>query len=179
MAKTEQEQGPEYVSGQRAARSPSSTPLGAWVRKTRFEHRLSQTELAARAGLSRSYLCNIERGHDIHPSVRTLDSLAAALGVGRFEILAAAGILEPAPGTRENEIEERFLTLFRNLNWEDQSSVVRFARFLQAEERRWNQPRLITELADVGGASNRQSDPTLFDVNAMTPSGADSGNPED
>ncbi|MCA9860918.1 MAG: helix-turn-helix transcriptional regulator, partial [Thermomicrobiales bacterium] len=41
--------------------SPGAT-LGDWIRVSRMQQSMSQRELADRSGLSRSYLCDIERG---------------------------------------------------------------------------------------------------------------------
>lgn len=157
------------LPGRRAVRTPSPTPLGTWIRNVRFERRLSQGELADRAGLSRSYVCNIERGYGIHPSVRALDLLAVALDVSRLDLLTAAGVLESAPGSPENEHEKRFLAVYRSLSAEGQTTVERFAKFLQADEHRWSQPRLIGEQDDVTAHHPAQSGPTLFDLDAVIP----------
>ncbi|MER3487125.1 MAG: transcriptional regulator, partial [Chloroflexota bacterium] len=52
--------------------------LGEWIRTTRITHGMSQRALAERAGVSRSYLCDIERGRGAQPTVATLDKLARA-----------------------------------------------------------------------------------------------------
>lgn len=51
--------------------------------------RLSQNELAERAGIHRTYLTRIEAG-DENPSWRVLGDLAAALGIRVSELAAAA-----------------------------------------------------------------------------------------
>lgn len=142
-------------------RSAPPPSFGAWLKRMRVAEQLSQTELAARASLSRSYICNIERGSDIRPSIDALDRIGAALSVSRSEVLAAAGILEPAGGLPAVDHDARFMTLYRALKPEDRDAVERFARFLQTEERRWNQPRLIDE--DDEERRPLQSGPTLFD----------------
>jgi transcriptional regulator with XRE-family HTH domain len=116
--------------------------LGDWVRATRTSQGFSQRALADRSGLSRSYLCDIERGRGAQPSVTTLDKLANALGASRADLLRIAGILEPS-GRLSDERERRFLTVFRDLGAGAQDAVERFARFLHAEEHRWVQPRLL------------------------------------
>lgn len=146
--------------GTRRRRGTAAVSLGQWMRRERMNQQLTQTELAARASLSRSYVCNIERGYDIQPSIEALDRLGAALSVSRSEILAAAGILEPVGGVPSDDRDARIITLLRSLNADDRDAVERFARFLQAEERRWNQPRLIEEV----GRHPVQDGPTLFDV---------------
>ena len=137
------EDGAKRATGRR--RSSASPAFGPWLKRIRMSQQLSQTELAARASLSRSYISNIERGSDIRPSLEAIDRIGGALSVSRSEILAAAGILEPLGDSPAADHDARFLTLFRSLKPEDQIAVERFARFLQVEERRWNQPRLIAE----------------------------------
>ena len=88
--------------------------LGDWVRTARTSQGISQRALADRSGLSRSYLCDIERGRGAQPSVTTLDKLAKALGASRADLLRIAGILEPS-GRLGDERERRFLTVFRDL----------------------------------------------------------------
>ncbi len=60
--------------------------LGRELRELRQRGRLSQEALAQRAGLSRNFVAQIERGESI-PTIVTLSRLADALGVGIAEIL--------------------------------------------------------------------------------------------
>src|SRR5688500_11921514 len=83
--------------------------LGEWVRATRKELGISQRALADAAGLSRSYLCDIERGRGTQPSVTTMDKLAEALGASRSDLLRAAGVIEEDNGPRHSETERRLL----------------------------------------------------------------------
>ena len=53
--------------------------LGSWVRATRTQLGMSQRQLADAASLSRSYVCDIERGRGLEPSLATLDALARSL----------------------------------------------------------------------------------------------------
>jgi transcriptional regulator with XRE-family HTH domain len=124
---------------------------------------VSQRALADRSGLSRSYLCDIERGRGAQPSVTTLDKLAVALGASRADLLRVAGILEPS-GRMTDESERRLLAVFRDLDPAAQGLVERFARFLHAEEHRWVQPRLIDGEDDRGESTALlPTGPTLFD----------------
>jgi transcriptional regulator with XRE-family HTH domain len=137
--------------------------LGDWVRTTRTTQGISQRALADRSGLSRSYLCDIERGRGAQPSVATLDKLANALGASRADLLRVAGILETS-GRLSDERERRFLTVFRDLGPGAQDAVERFARFLHAEEHRWVQPRLLDgEDGRSEPALPIPNGPTLFD----------------
>lgn len=121
--------------------------LGVWIRAKRLEQGLSQRELAFRSDLSRSYVCDIERGRGAHPSVETLDRLAAALGFARIDLLKAAGVLEEAGNQRESDEERRMLSVFRDLSDGGRLSVMRFARFIHADEHHWVQPNLLDGLA--------------------------------
>src|SRR4051812_18226639 len=51
---------------------PGASPLGDWIKTRREVESLSQRALADRAGISRSYLCDIERGRGTRPSVASL-----------------------------------------------------------------------------------------------------------
>ena len=144
----------------------TSDALGDWVRSARASQGISQRALADRAGLSRSYLCDIERGRGAQPSVTTLDKLANALGASRADLLRVAGILESVarPG---DERERRLLAIVRDLGMADQDAVERFARFLHAEQHRWVQPPLLEGSSDdddsAGPTINVLTGPTLFD----------------
>jgi transcriptional regulator with XRE-family HTH domain len=110
---------------------------------TRSEQGLSQRELASRSGLSRSYVCDIERGRGVHPSVETLDKLAAALGLARVDLLKASGMIEPAMEERETDEERRMLSVFRDLSESGRTSVMRFARFVHQDEHQWVQANML------------------------------------
>ncbi|MBM3460896.1 MAG: helix-turn-helix transcriptional regulator [Armatimonadetes bacterium] len=56
------------------------TSLPARVRRFREERGLSQTKLARRSGISRSHLCEIEKGKT-RPSLRTIQKIARTLEV--------------------------------------------------------------------------------------------------
>lgn len=146
------------------AATPGAT-LGDWIRVSRMQQSMSQRELADRSGLSRSYLCDIERGRGAQPSVQTLDKLAAALGVSRMELLRAAGIIEPNPGQERSDRERRFAALFRDLSPKGKDAVERFARFTHAEEHRWTQPKLPDRKGTGGERVPATSGPLLFDSN--------------
>ncbi len=145
-----------------------TTALGAWIRANRMEQRLSQRELASRSGLSRSYVCDIERGRGVHPSVETLDKLAAALGMARLDLLKAAGLIEPVANERESTEERRILSVFRDLSEAGQLAVMQFARFVHAEEHQWVQSNLLDGMAEPNGAEaagiNTRGMATLFEM---------------
>ncbi|MDQ3044417.1 MAG: helix-turn-helix domain-containing protein [Chloroflexota bacterium] len=132
---------------------------------------MSQRLLAERASISRSYLCDIERGRGVCPSVVTMEKLAVALGASRADLLRAAGLLEPVTTSQEADVERRILALFRDVSESARETIERFARFVHTEEHRWSQPLLqsfaeeeMVEANDVG--MRRQRGPTLFDIDA-------------
>ena len=136
--------------------------LGEWVRGRRVAAGVNQRDLAARAGISRSYLCDIERGRGGQPSLACLDRIAGALSVDRAELLSAAGFLGPSRDAKHEKRVTDLISVYRGLSESGQESLERLARFLLAEEQRWTQPRLVD---DVSGAEphRRQTGPTLFD----------------
>jgi transcriptional regulator with XRE-family HTH domain len=67
--------------------------LGQNIREHRKERRMSQTELAQRAGVALMTISRLERGeHD--PHVRTLSQIARGLGVPLLELMRSAGYFE-------------------------------------------------------------------------------------
>lgn len=156
----------ETASSRNGARFEVS-PLGSWIRRVRANQSISQRELAQRAGLSRSYLCDIERGRGTRPSIEALDKLAAALGVSRLHLLRLSGVVESTEAADgDREIERRLLALVRDLSPEGRAAVERFARFTHRDEHQWTQPTLLD--GDPSPASaERETGPTLFDLAAV------------
>jgi transcriptional regulator with XRE-family HTH domain len=64
--------------------------LGRRIRELRKERRMSQTELAEKAGVALMTISRLERGeHD--PHTRTLWQIARGLGVPLLELMSSAG----------------------------------------------------------------------------------------
>ncbi len=61
--------------------------LGKKLRRVRESHRMSQRELARRAGLPYNYVARIEAGRIASPTVATRRKLAKALGAEITELL--------------------------------------------------------------------------------------------
>lgn len=136
--------------------------LGEWVRRARQEQGLSQRALADQSGLSRSYVCDIERGRGAEPSLTTLDKLAAALGASRADLMRAAGLIDRALVPRESEEERRLLSVYRDLSEEGQLNIMRFARFVHQEEHAWAQVSFIgDDEAENTAASLLKPDPRI------------------
>jgi len=68
------------------------------LRRIRHDQKLTQEELADRAGLSARYVGAIERG-DVSASVTVLGQIADALGVGPGELLQRSGKRDRAQRT--------------------------------------------------------------------------------
>jgi transcriptional regulator with XRE-family HTH domain len=67
--------------------------LGQKIRELRKERRMSQTELAEKAGVALMTISRLERGeHD--PHMRTLSQIAKGLHVPLFEVMRSAGYFE-------------------------------------------------------------------------------------
>lgn len=158
-----------------STRHETGPMLGIWIRATRTEQGVSQRALAERSGLSRSYLCDIERGRGAQPSVTTIDKLAAALGASRSDLMRAAGLIDAPVLPKENAEERRLLSVYRDLSDAGRLTVMRFVRFIHADEHRWVQSSLPGEPADVvvehrhGFAESplTPNGPTLFEVDGL------------
>lgn len=61
--------------------------IGENIRKLREERGLNQRELARLAGVSHSYVSDVERG-DVTPSLKFLEKVAAALGVSVSSLIS-------------------------------------------------------------------------------------------
>lgn len=129
--------------------------LGVWVRQTRVQQGMSQRELADAAGLSRSYVCDIERGRGNEPSLNTLDKLAGALGASRSDLMKASGLIDKALIPRESEEERRMLQLFRDISVDGQDEVMRFVRFLHQEEHNLRQASFLPDAEHTTSPATR------------------------
>ncbi|MFL5761043.1 MAG: helix-turn-helix domain-containing protein [Thermomicrobiales bacterium] len=146
-----------------------SIGLGLWIKSNRKVQELSQRDLAQRASISRSYLCDIEHGRGAQPSLFVLEKLAIALGATSTEILRAAGILRDGHEAVDHSHEYRLLSLYRDLSAEGRVAVERFARFVHIEEQRWIQTDLL-EGQEGQASRSLQEGPGLFDAPEPSPS---------
>jgi hypothetical protein len=97
--------------------------------------------------------------------METLDKLSAALGLSRNELLRAAGMIEGGLDERHTSDERRLLAVFRDLDNGGRTQVMRFARFVHAEEHTWVQPGLGDDGAQAPPMTV-QSGSTLFDLDS-------------
>lgn len=78
--------------------------VGRAVAEFRELRAMSLGELAERAGIAKSHIHTLEKGDAANPGLRTLDSLARALGITLYDLLAAAGHQLPG-GTKPGRSE--------------------------------------------------------------------------
>ncbi|MFC4617447.1 helix-turn-helix domain-containing protein [Camelliibacillus cellulosilyticus] len=64
--------------------------IGKKIKQLRLQKGLSLTELAERAGVSKSYLSTIERDLQKNPSIQFLEKIADVLGVSVFQIMGTS-----------------------------------------------------------------------------------------
>lgn len=96
--------------------------LGQKIKQLRQERHWTQAELAALAGVSRSYISKLEREINMAVSVDYLAKLARGVGIDLQILLAAVGLRTPIPGEAQpvsnaiNNPELRQWVTFQNLN---------------------------------------------------------------
>lgn len=93
------------------------------VKEIRKERGLTTQQLADKAGMSQSYVSDIENGRK-QLNARRMEALATALGVSPLDLLADPDVSE--------EIS-RHLEILRQLPPEDREAVMRHARGLLRE----------------------------------------------
>lgn len=138
--------------------------LGVWVRQTRTQQGMSQRELADAAGLSRSYVCDIERGRGNEPSLNTLDKLAGALGASRSDLMKASGLIDKALVPKESEEERRMLQLFRDLSEDGQEQVMRYVRFVHLDEHSFRQSSFLSDPPPTPAPRSNNQPLALFNL---------------
>jgi transcriptional regulator with XRE-family HTH domain len=72
-----------------------SNDLGTRLRRAREEQKLSLSEVARRADISKAYLSQLEKGDSQHPSYEILGRLATALATTVPELAGQSVIWEP------------------------------------------------------------------------------------
>jgi non-specific serine/threonine protein kinase len=77
--------------------TPRSSPFGERLRELRRAARLTQEELAERAGVTAAAIGAIERGIRVHAYRRTVDALAGALGLTGEDRDAFRSLVAPPP----------------------------------------------------------------------------------
>lgn len=84
--------------------------IGSQIQKLRMQKRMSLTELAARAGVAKSYLSSIERDLQSNPSIQFLRKLAPVLGVNVQSL-----ILQEQPD-KPDPLDTEWVQIIQELN---------------------------------------------------------------
>ncbi|WP_037513997.1 helix-turn-helix domain-containing protein [Sphingopyxis sp. LC81] len=79
----------------------ASTILGQNIRRVRKGQALSQEHLAFKAGVSRSFMSDVETGRR-NPTIEVISRLSAALGVQASELVAGIPELATTPRRKKN-----------------------------------------------------------------------------
>lgn len=108
--------------------------IGAALRAVRVRKRWRQSDVAARAGVSRALVSLIERGHLSSVALRTIRSVASALDV-RIDLVARwrAGELDRLLNAGHSSLEEALTRYLKACGWEVAPEV----SFAIAGERGW------------------------------------------
>jgi len=75
----------------RHANNPDLIALGAAIRRSRLERKMSQEELAYRSEIDRAYMSSIERGLQ-NPGIVSIVGVAKALDLTVAQLMASAGL---------------------------------------------------------------------------------------
>jgi predicted ATPase/transcriptional regulator with XRE-family HTH domain len=149
--------------------SETPTPFGDLLRRMRCAAALSQEALAARAGLSRNGISNLERGQNPTPRLETVRLLADALALGeddRRALLAAArpAILRASTDRGSPPAVALPVTLTRLIGRE--TEVLTLRADLQCED-----VRLLTLTGPGGVGKTRLAIAVAAEMNDIYPDG--------
>ncbi len=78
--------------------------FGIWVKAMRKTRRWTQEELAARSGVSQSFISALETGARRHPGIETMRAIGLAFGLPVEEVIRKVGYArldKEAPAARE------------------------------------------------------------------------------
>lgn len=84
--------------------------IGTNIHSIRKRRGLSLSDLADKAGISKSYLSNIERNLNKNPSVQLITRVADVLGVDLLVLIS-----DKKPFIREQPLEEEWLSFINDL----------------------------------------------------------------
>lgn len=119
--------------------------LAEYLKQKREEQGILASQLADKAGLTRSHISEIERGKIALPNADIRRRLAAALGVSHLDLLVAAGeITEAELGTSVGLVErddqdprELLIDRIRELPWHEgtEGALAMAVELLEQRER--------------------------------------------
>ncbi len=78
--------------------------FGIWIKAMRKTRRWTQDELAARSGVSQSFISALETGARIHPGIETMRAIGLAFGLPVEEVVRKVGyarLEKETPAARE------------------------------------------------------------------------------
>lgn len=125
--------------------------LAGYVQRRRADLGLTQAELAARCGLERDYIAQVESRKSKLPIPDNRRKLAKGLGVSHMDLLVAAGELTEAErgGVVHRDPEspvEQIVAMVRSLNDDQLLNLRRFLRYLtEAPDRTMRVPPVATQ----------------------------------
>ena len=122
------------AQGARAARAQipkRGLGLGRAIRRIREMHGIGQEVLAERSGLSQGYLSQIESGAFTALTEEAFGSIATALGVEPWMILAQAAGLKLDQVERFTEDERVWLDTYRALDPEQRETILKVAMVMR------------------------------------------------
>jgi XRE family transcriptional regulator, master regulator for biofilm formation len=104
--------------------------IGLRIKSFREKKKYTLTELAKRSGISKSYLSQIERNHQINPSLQLLSNLAKSLDCSVDELLGH----NTANGTNKEQLDPDWTVLVKEaindgLSKEEFKELSNFIRF--------------------------------------------------
>jgi transcriptional regulator with XRE-family HTH domain len=89
------------VHGRRSARPSPEEAFAEALRRARGQQQMSQEQLGFESGYHRTYISMLERGQ-MNPSLKTILSIATALGVPAAQLVADVERLLGSPWRRES-----------------------------------------------------------------------------
>jgi transcriptional regulator with XRE-family HTH domain len=106
-----------------------------WLRQTREERGLTQTEVGEAIGHERAYVNKLEKKPEgYYPAVDLLDRLARGMGTTILEALISLGFID-RDDLRLKPGEEKLLSIHRNLPLKEREGVLDFARMRMKKTR--------------------------------------------
>ena len=105
----------------------NTNELGSWLIKERTNRKMSQAELARRAGITRGAISNYEANKVKSPDPEVLRAIAKALVVPEILVFQKAGLLSPKPKT--NLEYEEAVHLLNQLTEDELSEITELMQF--------------------------------------------------
>ena len=106
--------------------------IGRNIQELRKRKGMTLTQLAANAGISKSYLSNIERGVNQNPSIEVLKRLAVVLHVDLKTLLRIDDDIEPEENLNQeliDLIEELRTTVIEKEEMEEYRALIKYIKW--------------------------------------------------